>query len=87
MHITLLKKNGFRSNHSTLKDANTAEGDNNNVEQTHNDDKAWFNASSIMKEFGDLDLGIVTLDSVHIMKMGMNKQGVYKSEGAVVLEK
>ncbi|KAG2177863.1 hypothetical protein INT43_003110 [Umbelopsis isabellina] len=87
MHITLLKKNSFRSNHNTVKDVNTAEEENNNLEQAHNDDKAWFNASSIMKEFGDLDLSTVTLDSVHIMKMGMNKQGVYKSEGAVVLEK
>ncbi|KAJ2961920.1 hypothetical protein NQZ79_g2933 [Umbelopsis isabellina] len=88
MHITLVKKNGFRSNHSTVKDAHTAEeGENNHSEEVHNDDKAWFSANSIMKEFGDLDLGTVTLDSVHIMKMGMNKQGVYKSEGAVVLEK
>ncbi|CAM0141264.1 unnamed protein product [Umbelopsis sp. WA50703] len=88
MHMTLVKKSASRSKHSVTNEANTAEeGENNESEQVHNEDKAWFNASGILKEFGDLDLGTVTLDSVHIMKMGQNKQGVYKSEGAVVLEK
>lgn len=86
MHMTLVKKSGAKPKRSTA-DVEQNVGDETNNDAHHLDsDNIFFDARSILKEFRILDLGIVTLDSVHIMKMGMNKQGKYKSEGAVIIE-
>lgn len=87
MHMTLIKKSGAKPKHRMPEvEHNVEDEPNNDASQPDNDNKAWFDARSILKEFRSLDLGTVTLDSVHIMKMGMNRQGRYKSEGAVIIE-
>ncbi|GAB5585435.1 hypothetical protein Unana1_00335 [Umbelopsis nana] len=86
MHMTLVKKSGAKPKRSTADVEQNVEDETNNDAHHLDSDNVFFDARSILKEFRILDLGIVTLDSVHIMKMGMNKQGKYKSEGAVIIE-
>jgi hypothetical protein len=73
--MTLIKKPGTRPKHHTEDD-----------DAAQSEDHSWFDARGLLKEFRGMDLGTVTLDSVHIMKMGQNKLGKYKSEGAVMLD-
>jgi AKAP7 2'5' RNA ligase-like domain len=83
MHMTLIKKTGAKPKHH-LEDKDGNEADNHDAAQS--DSHGWFDARGLLKEFRGMDLGTVTLDSVHIMKMGQNKLGKYKSEGAVMLD-
>jgi hypothetical protein len=82
--MTLIKKTGAKPKHSN-ENQNVDEDEANN-DASQSDNNNWFDARSILKEFRTMDLGTVTLNSVHIMKMGKNKLGKYKSEGAVMLD-
>lgn len=85
--MTLIKKTSSKPIESTVVAGDNVEDETKYDANHHdNDTQVWFDARSILKEFRTLDLGTVTLDSVHIMKMGKNKLGKYKSEGAVMIE-
>lgn len=43
-----------------------------------------FDAQPILKEYGDIDLGVAQLDKLHLMRMGrVGPDGTYVSEGSI----
>ncbi|KAI8062732.1 AKAP7 2'5' RNA ligase-like domain-containing protein [Gongronella butleri] len=49
-------------------------------------DRPTFDARKLLKAHGDLDLGLVHIDKLHLMKLGpLNADGTYISDGSITL--
>lgn len=45
-----------------------------------------FDAQPILKDYGELDLGIIHLEKIHLMKMATASDGSYISDGSISIE-
>ncbi|KAI9308882.1 AKAP7 2'5' RNA ligase-like domain-containing protein [Cunninghamella echinulata] len=50
------------------------------------EERPVFDAQPILKTHGELDLGIIHLDKIHLMKMASASDGSYISEGSISIE-